>query len=187
LKEISKSPPVLRQIEYDFGKPVIVTIEISSIAIGWVVDQDDVDGRWFAVRFGAKILTKQQRAYLQIKRELLGVFTTLKTERNYLIGANVVLETDCLLLLGIIANCSIPNIAMLRWIAYIKLLNLVLVILLAKRILWLICCQELGISVKKKWKHRRLKKIMKIMIMTMFWQPVEQIQMVRLYLTSRSV
>jgi hypothetical protein len=44
-----------------------------------------------------------------------------------LIGTKVVLETDCLPLLEMIANCSSPDIAMLRWIAYIKSLNLTLV------------------------------------------------------------
>ncbi|WP_129321230.1 hypothetical protein [Enterobacter cloacae complex sp. 4DZ3-17B2] len=32
-------------------------------------------------------------------------------------------ETDCLPLIGMIANFSTPDIAMLRWIAYIKSLN----------------------------------------------------------------
>ena len=36
------------------------------------------------------------------------------------------LETDCLPLLGMISNCNSPDIAMLRWIAYIKSLNPVL-------------------------------------------------------------
>ena len=33
LKEILKSPPVLRQVEYDSGRPVIVTVDTSPIAI----------------------------------------------------------------------------------------------------------------------------------------------------------
>jgi hypothetical protein len=45
----------------------------------------------------------------------------------------VVLETNCLPLLGMIANCSIPDIAMLRWIAYIKSLNPVLVHIIGKK------------------------------------------------------
>jgi hypothetical protein len=45
----------------------------------------------------------------------------------------VVLETDCLPLLGMIANCSIPDIAMLRWIAYIKSLNPILVHIIGKK------------------------------------------------------
>ena len=40
-----------------------------------------------------------------------------------MIGAHVVVETDCLPLLGMIANCDTPNIAMLRWIAFIRMFN----------------------------------------------------------------
>jgi hypothetical protein len=133
LKEILKSPPVLRQVEYDSGRPIIVTVDTSPIAIGWAVGQDDTDGKRFAIKFGARILTERQRAYPQVKRELLGALTTLKAKRNYLISTNVVLETDCLPLLGMIANCSIPDIAMLRWIAYIKSLNHVLVHIIGKK------------------------------------------------------
>ena len=133
LKEILKSPPVLRQVDYDCGRPVIVTVDTSPIATGWAIGQDDGEGRRFAIRFGARILTERQRAYPQVKRELLGALTALKADRNYLIGANVILETDCLPLLGMIANCSTPDIAMLRWIAYIRSLNPVLVYITGKK------------------------------------------------------
>lgn len=126
LKKTLQSPPVLKQVEYESGRPVIVTVDSSPIAIGWAVGQDDERENRFAIRFGARILTERQRAYPQVKRELLGALTALKAERNYLIGANVVLETDCLPLLGMISNCNSPDIAMLRWIAYIKSLNPVL-------------------------------------------------------------
>ena len=133
LKEILKSSPVLRQVDYDCGRPVVVTVDTSPIATGWAIGQDDAEGRRFAIRFGARILTERQRAYPQVKRELLGALTALKADRNYLIGANVVLETDCLPLLGMIANCSTPDIAMLRWIAYIRSLNPVLVHIVGKK------------------------------------------------------
>ncbi|KAL2610916.1 hypothetical protein R1flu_022608 [Riccia fluitans] len=47
----------------------------------------------------------------------------MKAERNYLIGAEVIVETDCLPLLGMITNCSTPDITMLNWIAYSKSVN----------------------------------------------------------------
>lgn len=47
----------------------------------------------------------------------------MKVEKDYLIGAMVVIETNFLPLLGIITNCTTPDIAILRWIAYIKSLN----------------------------------------------------------------
>ena len=127
LKRTLESPPVLKQVSYDCGGPVIVTVDTSPIAIGWAIGQDDEEGKRFAIRFGARILTERQRAYPQVKRELWGVLTALKADRNYLIGAEVVVETDCLPLLGMIANCTSPDIAMLRWIAYIKSLNPILI------------------------------------------------------------
>ena len=42
----------------------------------------------------------------------------IKTDRDYLIGAQVVIETDCLPILGMMRCCTIPHMAMLRWIAY---------------------------------------------------------------------
>ena len=51
------------------------------------------------------------------------LLTALKTDRDYLIGANVVVETDCLPLIRMIASCTTPDIAMLRWIAYIRTMN----------------------------------------------------------------
>ena len=126
LKEILKLPSILRQVDYDCDRPVVVTVDTSPIAIGLVIGQDDVEGWRFAIRFGARILTDRQRRYLQVKKKLLEALTAIKAVRNYLIGANVVLETDCARLLGMIANCSTPDIAMLRWIAYIRSLNLVL-------------------------------------------------------------
>jgi hypothetical protein len=133
LKEILKSPPILRQVDYDCNRPVVVTVDTSPIAIGWAIGQDDAEGKRFAIRFGARILTDRQRAYPQVKRELLGALTAMKADRNYLIGANVVLETDCLPLLGMVANCSTPDIAMLRWIAYIRSLNPILVHISGKK------------------------------------------------------
>ncbi|KAL3676828.1 hypothetical protein R1sor_026776 [Riccia sorocarpa] len=47
----------------------------------------------------------------------------MKVEKEYLMGAVVVVETDCLPLLGMITNCSTPDVTMLNWIAYIKSLN----------------------------------------------------------------
>ena len=36
----------------------------------------------------------------------------------------MIIETDCLLILGMVSGCVTPDLAMLRWIAYIKSVNL---------------------------------------------------------------
>ncbi|KAL3692893.1 hypothetical protein R1sor_006544 [Riccia sorocarpa] len=123
LKAQLSTAPVLGRVDYQCGRPVILTVDTSPIAIGWAVGQDDVQWNRFAVRFGARVLSMRQRAYPQVKRELWGVVTAMKAEKEYLIGAAVVIETDCLPLLGMITNCSTSDMAMLNWIAYIKSLN----------------------------------------------------------------
>ena len=114
----------MRKVGYKCKRPIIVTVDTSTTKIGWAIGQDDKDGNRYATRFGAKVLSGRQRNYPQIKRELWGVVTAMKNDKEYLIGAEVIVETDCLPLLGMISSCSTPDIAMLCWIAYIKSLNL---------------------------------------------------------------
>lgn len=59
-----------------------------------------------------------------MKRELWGVVSAITTKKDYLIGAMMVIETNCMLILGMITKCTITDIAMLKWIANIKYLNL---------------------------------------------------------------
>ena len=98
-------------------------VDTSPTGIGWAIRQDDEQGHRYVVRFGAKVLSAHQRNCPQIKRELWGMVTALKNEKEYLIGSCVVVEIDCLLLLEMITSCSTPYIAMLGWISYIKSFN----------------------------------------------------------------
>jgi hypothetical protein len=63
--------------------------------------------------FGARIFTKRQRKYPQIKRELWDANIALKQDRICLIGASIILEIDYFPLLRMIANCDVPDIPML--------------------------------------------------------------------------
>lgn len=47
----------------------------------------------------------------------------MKNKKQYLIGATLVVEMDCLPLVSMIFSCSTSDVAMLRWIAYIKSMN----------------------------------------------------------------
>ena len=58
-----------------------------------------------------------------MKRDLWGIVKIVKTNRDYLIGAELIIETYCLLVLGIIANCDNLDQAMLRWSIYIRSIN----------------------------------------------------------------
>ena len=120
LKSHLAQAPALKQPDYT--RPIYLTVDSSPIGIGWVISQQDGEER-YPVRFGAKVLSGRQRKYAQVKRELWGIVTSVKVDRDYLIGAEVIIETDCLPVLGIIANCDIPDQAMLRWCIYIRSIN----------------------------------------------------------------
>ena len=81
LKQLLQTSPTLRKVDYECGRPVIVTVDTSPTGIGWAVGQDDEDDRRYVIRFGAKVLSIRQRNYPQIKRELWGVVTALKCEK----------------------------------------------------------------------------------------------------------
>lgn len=51
LEEIFKSLVVLRQVDFDGGSPMIITIDTSPIG------QNDTKHKRFAIRFGARIPT----------------------------------------------------------------------------------------------------------------------------------
>jgi hypothetical protein len=121
LKNALQESQALKKPDYD--RPIIVTVDTSPTGIGWVVNQADAKGNRQPIRFGAKVLSERQRGYAQVKRELWGIVSAIKSDRDYLIGAEVVIETDCLPILGMMRCCSVADVAMLRWIAYVKSLN----------------------------------------------------------------
>lgn len=73
LKVVLQSPPMLRQVDYNYRRPVIVTIDVSPIAIGWTIGQDDKEDNQFAIRFEKRILIERQRDYPKVKRKSFGV------------------------------------------------------------------------------------------------------------------
>jgi hypothetical protein len=87
---------VLRKPNYACGRPIIVMVDTSLIGISGALSQEDTEGNKYAIRFGAKVLSPRQRSYTQIMRELWGMVTTLKTNKDYLIGVPVIVKTDCL-------------------------------------------------------------------------------------------
>jgi hypothetical protein len=56
--------------------------------------------------------TSLTRKYAQVKRELWCIVSAVKTNRDYLIGAKIMIKTDCLLVLGMLRCCTIPDVAM---------------------------------------------------------------------------
>ena len=110
LEKTLRRVEALKKTRYD--RPIIVTADTSPTGIGWLINQADSDGALYLIRFGAKVLNERQHGYVQVKRELWGVVSAIKSDQDYLIGAEVVIETDYLSILGMMRCCMIPNVAM---------------------------------------------------------------------------
>ena len=70
--------------------------------------------------------------------------SAIKSDRDYLIGAEVMIETDFLPILRMMRCCTIPDVAILRWIAYVKSPNPVVRHISAKDNVVPVCYQGLG-------------------------------------------
>ena len=121
LKQALLAAPILRPLVYgDGGGVIFLTVDGGPAAVGWVLNQEDSDGRRWPAKFGARTLTEVQRRYGQTKKELFAVRTALREERRYVLGVHVVIETDCRALLGMTVNGTTIDLASQRWIADIK-------------------------------------------------------------------
>jgi hypothetical protein len=113
MKEALTAAPALRKRFYGNGVPIYMTVDTSPTGIGWVISQEGEDGERFPIRFGTKVLSERQRGYAQVKRELWGIVSAVKADRDHLIGTEVVVETDCLPILGMVSGCATPDLVML--------------------------------------------------------------------------
>jgi hypothetical protein len=58
-----------------------------------------------------------------MKRELWGVVSAIKSDQGYIIGLELVIETDCLPIFGMRSGCNTRDIFMLRCIMDMKSLK----------------------------------------------------------------
>jgi hypothetical protein len=131
LKEALLSSPALRPIDYTNGSPVILSVDTSYIAVGYILGQCDLETpklRYFA-RFGSITLNEREARFSQPKLELYGLYRTLRTLRLYLIGLrNLVVEMDAKFIKGMLANPDIaPSASINRWIVSILMFKFELV------------------------------------------------------------
>jgi hypothetical protein len=84
MKEALATAPELRKGIYRRGVPVYVTVDASPTGIGWVINQEGENGKRFPIRFGAKVLSERQWGYPQVKRELWGIVSVVKADRDHL-------------------------------------------------------------------------------------------------------
>ena len=88
LKEALLASPALRPIRYDTAAPVILSVDTSYIAVGYLLTQQDENNpkiRYYS-RFGSITLNKREARFSQAKLELYGLYRALRALKLYLIG-----------------------------------------------------------------------------------------------------
>jgi hypothetical protein len=126
---VTRSPAIclLNYAAHDW--PIILAIDSSITAVGYVLMQVRDDKRQYPSRFGSIACTERESQYSQAKLELYGLFHTLHAYRIYIIGVkNLIVEVDAKYLKGMLNNPDIQSNATInRWIASILLFNFKLV------------------------------------------------------------
>ena len=131
LKEALINSPALRPIDYTSEAPVILSVDTSYIAIGFLLAQCDISDpkvRYYA-RFGSITLNEREARFSQPKLELYGLYRALRTLKNLLIGVrNMVVEVDAAYIKGMLKNPDVsPSASMNRWILAILMFHFTLV------------------------------------------------------------
>jgi hypothetical protein len=103
--------PALRPIDYDTDAAVILSVDTSYIAVGYILGQCDLENtklRHYS-RFGSITLNEREVRFSQPKLELYGLYRSIRALQLYLIGLrNLIIEVDAKYIKGMLSN---PDIA----------------------------------------------------------------------------
>ena len=131
LKAALLASPALRPIDYTSPTPVILAIDTSQIAVGFLLCQCNAENPHICrfARFGSITLNNCKSHFSQPKLELYGLFRVLRLLKAYLIGVrNLVVEVDARYIKGMLANPDLaPSASMNRWIVSILLFHFTLI------------------------------------------------------------
>lgn len=131
LKQALLEGPALRAIDYDSAAPVVLAVDTSFIAVGYLLCQCDLDNvrKRYYNRFGSITLNDREHRFSQPKLEIYGLFRALRALRLYLIGVrNLVIEVDARSIKGMLANPDIaPSASLNRWIVAILTFHFTLI------------------------------------------------------------
>ena len=114
LKAAVISSPAIRPINYSSTNKVILAINSSFIACGWILSQLDNDTSRRPSRFGSITWLALESWYSQAKIKLYGLFRALKAVKVWIIGIqNLTVEVNAKYIKGMINNLDIqPNASM---------------------------------------------------------------------------
>ena len=93
LKNALTSEPVVLAYP-DFEKPFIVSTDASNLSIGYILSQEDDQGRERVIAYGGKSLNKHQANYTISEKECLAIFEGIKYFNHFLEGHEFTVITD---------------------------------------------------------------------------------------------
>jgi len=131
LRKALLASPALRPIDYTSAAPVILSVDTSHIAVGYILSQCSAENpklRYHA-RFGSITLNERECRFSQPKLELYGLYRALRQLKLYLIGVrNLIVEVDAKYIKGMLRNPDIaPSASINRWIVSILMFQFDLV------------------------------------------------------------
>src|SRR5436190_10547504 len=86
LKQAIVTSPAVRPIDYKCGRTVILAVDSSYIAVGFVLYQLGKDKKRYTSWFGSIAWNPVEARYSQAKIELFGLFRALRAYRVWLVG-----------------------------------------------------------------------------------------------------
>ena len=122
LKTAVIDSPAIRPLDYSSSNEVILAVDSSHIAVGFILSQVDDNGKRRPARFGSILWNDRESRYSQAKLELYGLFCALKSIKVWIIGIKkFTVEVDAQYIKGMLNNPDIqPNASMNRWLAGIQ-------------------------------------------------------------------
>ena len=78
LKDEIIQSPALRRLDYKSSREVVLAVDTSVIAVGFILSQEGKDGKRYPNRFGSISLTSIESRYSQAKLELYRLFRSLQ-------------------------------------------------------------------------------------------------------------
>jgi hypothetical protein len=129
LKEALINAPALRPIDYLSELAVILAVDSSYVAVGWILLQLDEEGHRRPSRYGSIAWNERESRYSQPKIELYGLFRAMQKLRPLIVGVKkLIVEVDARYIKGMLNKPDLqPNAAMNRWIFAILLYSFELV------------------------------------------------------------
>jgi hypothetical protein len=118
MKVCVTNAPVLRPLDYRLGRPILLSVDTSYIAIGYILSQEDETGQKHPVRYGSLPINDCKSRYSQAKLELYRLYRALQDCKYWIVGVtNLKVELDAKYVPGMIQVPDIqPSAAENRWI-----------------------------------------------------------------------